>query len=74
MKRIVALFLFAALAAAVPLSAAQRENRGIGENSHEAKKAAKQQRKYVNKNAKRQRKAMKKAQKAQRRAAKHHGK
>lgn len=71
MKRIAVFVLLAALSVAATVPAyAQRENRSIGENSREAKKAAKQQRKYVNKNAKRQRKAMKKAQKAQRRAAK----
>ena len=49
---------------------AQRENRSIGENGREAKKAAKQQRKATNKQARNQRKAMKKYQKAQRKAAK----
>lgn len=71
MKRIATFILLAALAvgATVPVYA-QRENRSIGENSREAKKAAKQQRKYVNKNAKKQRKAMKKYQKAQRQQGK----
>lgn len=70
MKRIATLFLLAVLGAAATLpAAAQRENKSIGENGREARKAAKQQRKYVKKNAKRQRKAAKKAQKAQRRAA-----
>jgi hypothetical protein len=50
--------------------AAQRENRSIGENSREAKKAAKQYQKYGKKQAKKQRKAAKRAQKAQKRAAK----
>jgi hypothetical protein len=70
MKRILAfLFLFAfGFAQAIPAQA-QRENRSIGENRIEAKRAAKQQRKAVNKNAKRQRKAMKKNQKAQAKAA-----
>jgi hypothetical protein len=49
---------------------AQRENRSIGENQAEAKRAAKQYRKYSNKQAKKQRKAMKKIQKEQRKAAK----
>jgi hypothetical protein len=75
MKRIATLVLLAVFAAAVATPAlAKRENKSIGENGHEAKKAAKQRRKYVNKNAKQQRKAAKRAQKAQRRAAKHHGK
>ena len=75
MKRIATLVLLAVFAAsaATPASA-KKENKSIGENGHEAKRAAKQQRKSVNKNAKRQRKAAKRAQKAQRRAAKHHGK
>jgi hypothetical protein len=78
MKRSVVFVLLAALSlgGSIPVHA-QPENRSIGENGREAKKAAKQQRKYVNKNAKKQRKAMKKAQKAQRKAAKnsrHRGK
>lgn len=71
MKRIAALILLAA--SCVPWSIpaiAQPENRSIGENSREAKKAAKQQQKYSKKQAKRQRKAAKKYQKAQRKAAK----
>jgi len=71
MKRIAAFLLLIALSVAWSLPAyAERENRSIGENGAEARKAAKQQRKLVNKNAKRQRKAMKKYQKAQRKAAK----
>lgn len=71
MKRIAVFILMVTFAVAgVAPVFAQRENKSIGENGREAKKAAKQQRKYVNKNAKRQRKAAKKAQKAQRRAAK----
>jgi hypothetical protein len=77
MKRISVFALMIALfAAGGPPAFAKRENKSIGENGHEAKKAAKQRRKYVNKNSKAQRKAAKKAQKAQRRAAKnskHHG-
>lgn len=71
MKRIAAFLLLLASAVAYTSPAvAQRENRSIGENGKEARKAAKQQRKTVNRNAKKQRKAMKKYQKAQRKAAK----
>jgi hypothetical protein len=71
MKRFSAFILLTALAVACSIpAAAQRENRSIGENSREAKKAAKQQQKYGKKQAKKQRKAMKKYQKAQRKAAK----
>jgi hypothetical protein len=72
MKRVAAcLLLGMALCLAWPMpSAAQRENRSIGENQIEAKRAAKQQRRYAKKQAKRQNKAMKKYQKAQKRAAK----
>jgi len=71
MKRIAAFLLLIVLSFAATLPAyARRENRSIGENSREARNAAKQQRKYVKKQAKRQRNAMKKYQKAQRRAAK----
>lgn len=71
MKRATALILLGALSVACSMPAvAQRENRSIGENSREAKKAAKQQQKYSKKQAKRQRKAAKKYQKAQRKAAK----
>jgi Sec-independent protein translocase protein TatA len=72
MKRIAAfILLLAAVSVALSMPAhAQRENRSIGENSREAKKAAKQQQKYSKKQAKKQRKAAKKYQKAQRKAAK----
>jgi len=73
MKRISTFFLLLAVALTVAWSipaSAERENRKIGENSIEARKAAKHQQKLVKKNAKKQRKAMKKAQKAQRKAAK----
>ena len=71
MKRIVAFLLLLAFSVAWSLPAyAERENRSIGENGREARKAAKQQQKLVKKNAKRQRKAIKKYQKAQRKAAK----
>jgi IS30 family transposase len=71
MKRIAAslLLLVSALALSVP-AVAQRENQSIGENSREAKRAAKQYQKYSKKQAKRQRKAAKKYQKQQRKAAK----
>lgn len=71
MKPTAALLLLLALsiASSTPVIA-QRENRSIGENAHEAKVAARQQRKYVKKAAKKQRKAMKKDEKAQRQAAK----
>ncbi|MHB8217630.1 MAG: hypothetical protein ACYDDS_16275 [Candidatus Sulfotelmatobacter sp.] len=71
MKRTAALILLLASSVAVSLPAtAQGENRSIGENGQEARKAAKRQRKTVNRNAKRQRKAMKRYQKAQRKSAK----
>jgi excreted virulence factor EspC (type VII ESX diderm) len=71
MKRIAAFILLAVLGVAGPIHAsAQRENRSIGENSREAKKAAKQQQKASKKIAKKQRKAAKKYQKQQRKAAK----
>jgi hypothetical protein len=71
MKRISTFLLLVVLSVAWSMPAsAQRENRSIGENSREAKKAAKQQQKYSKKQAKRQRKAAKKYQKAQRKAAK----
>jgi len=71
MRRIAAFALITILAvgAALP-STAQRENRRIGENQAEAKRAAKQQQRYSKKQAKRQRKLMKKYQKAQKKAAK----
>ncbi|MGD0437874.1 MAG: hypothetical protein ABSB86_15530 [Bryobacteraceae bacterium] len=70
MKRITAFLLLAAASVAwsIPASA-QRENRSIGENSREAKKAAKQQQKASKKIARKQRKAAKKYQKQQRKAA-----
>jgi Ni/Co efflux regulator RcnB len=70
MKRIAVFLLLVAscIACSLPASA-QRENRSIGENGREARKAAKQQQKTVKRNAKKQRKAMKKYQKAQRKAA-----
>jgi hypothetical protein len=69
MKRIAALMLFVALSLAGSMPA-HAENRKIGENAVEAKRAAKQQQKYGKKQAKRQRKAAKRAQKAQKRVAK----
>jgi hypothetical protein len=71
MKRISAFILLIAFSVAWSIPAcAQRENRSIGENSREAKKAAKQQQKASKKIGKKQRKAMKKYQKAQRKTAK----
>jgi hypothetical protein len=71
MKRIAIFLLLAAfgVGGAVP-ARASRENRSIGENQSEAKKAAKQQQKANKKLAKKNRKAMKNYQKAQRRSAK----
>ena len=70
MKRIIVFILVVAFSLALSMPAnAQRENRGIGENGREARKAARQQQKTVKKNARKQRKAMKKYQKAQRKAA-----
>ena len=71
MKRIAVFLLLIAFSAAVSAPVlAQKENTRIGENGREAKRAAKQQRKYSKKAAKNQRKALKKNQKAQRKAAK----
>jgi hypothetical protein len=71
MKRVAASLLLFALSVAVSIPAhAQRENRSIGENGIEARRAAKQQQKYNKKTAKKQRKAMKKYQKAQKRSTK----
>jgi hypothetical protein len=71
MKRIATFLLLAAASVAWSIPAnAQPENRSIGENSREARKAAKQYQKAAKKAAKRQQKQMKKYQKAQHRAAK----
>ena len=71
MRRIAALILLLGSIVAGPIPAhAKRENRTIGENASEARKAAKQQQKTVKRNAKRQRKEMKKYQKSQRQLAK----
>lgn len=69
MKRLAAFLLLAVLACSLP-AYASKENKSIGENSKEAKRAQKQYAKYGKKQAKRQQKAMKKYQKAQRKAAK----
>lgn len=71
MKQIAALILLTAATVAwsIPVIA-QPENRSIGENSREARKAAKQQQKTSKRMAKNQRKAAKKYQKQQRKAAK----
>jgi F0F1-type ATP synthase membrane subunit b/b' len=71
MKRVVILILLSAFIVTGSISAyADHENRSIGENSREARKAAKQQQKASKKIAKKQRKAAKKYQKQQRKAAK----
>jgi len=71
MKRTAVLILLAAVSFAWSMPAnAQPENRSIGENSREAKKASKQYQKAAKKAAKKQQKQMKKYQKAQRKAAK----
>ncbi len=70
MKRIAAFLLLAVISLASLPAFARKENKAIGENQSEAKRAMKQQQKYNRKQAKRQQKAMKKYQKAQRRAAK----
>jgi hypothetical protein len=70
MKRLAAILLLAASAVWSLPATAQRENRSIGENSIEAKKAAKQYQKAAKKAAKKQQKQMKQYQKAQRKAAK----
>ncbi|MFZ0760747.1 MAG: hypothetical protein WAM69_12420 [Candidatus Sulfotelmatobacter sp.] len=74
MKRIAVLLLLLASCVAWSMPAlAQRENRSIGENGREAKRALKQYQKAAKKQAKRQRKMMKKYQKQQRKAAKRQG-
>jgi len=70
MKRFAAFLLLLALAIASTPAFAERENRSIGENSQEARKASKQQQKYAKKQAKKQRKAWKKYQKAQHKGSK----
>ena len=72
MKRIAAFILLLASSIAWSLPG-KTENRSIGENAREAKRAAKQQQKASRKIAKRQRKAMKKYQKAQRKATRRTG-
>ena len=70
MKPTAALLLLAAASVTWSIPAhAQRENRSIGENSREARKAAKQYQKAAKKAARKQQKQMKKYQKAQRKAA-----
>jgi hypothetical protein len=71
MKRISTFLLLAAVSVAWSLPAtAQPENKSIGENRREAKKASKQYQKAAKKAARKQQKQMKKYQKAQRKAAK----
>ena len=74
MKRIAAFALLAifSVPVMVPAAHARTENRSIGENSKEAKRASKQYQKYSKKQAKKQRKQMKKYQKAQKKAAQRH--
>ncbi len=71
MKRLAALILVLAstVAWSMPVPS-HKENRSIGENGKEARRAAKQQQKYERKQAKRQQKAMKKYQKQLRKQAK----
>jgi cytidylate kinase len=70
MKQIAPFLILAAATVAWSVPAhAQPENRSIGENSREAKRAAKQYQKAGRKAAKRQQKQMKRYQKAQREAA-----
>jgi len=71
MKRITALLLLVGLSLTGSM-AAQKENRSIGENQHEAKRASKQYQKYQKKQAKKQLKAAKRAQKEQKRVASRH--
>jgi len=74
MKRIAAFLLLAVFTLAGSLPAyARKENKAIGENSREARRAAKQYQKYGKKQARRQQKMMKKYQKQQRRAARQQG-
>ena len=74
MKPIPAFLLLAVLTVTCSIPAlARKENKAIGENGQEARKAAKQQRKIVKRNAKKQRKAMKRYQKAQRKSSKQQG-
>jgi hypothetical protein len=72
MKRIAACLLLGVLSLAwsTPVFAQKHENRSIGENGREARRAQKQYQKYSKRQAKKQRKAMKKYQKAQKKAAK----
>jgi Sec-independent protein translocase protein TatA len=72
MKRLAALLLLALVTVTASLPAyARKENKSIGENGKEARRASKQYQKYAKKQSKRQQKAMKKYQKAQRKASKH---
>jgi predicted lipid-binding transport protein (Tim44 family) len=71
MKRIAAFLLLGLVIAVAPgWAMAKKENRSIGENGREAKRAAKQHQRYVNKSSRKQRRTYRKSQKAQRRAAK----
>jgi hypothetical protein len=68
MKRIAAVLLLAIITLASVPAFARKENKAIGENQNEARRAMKQQQKYQKRQAKRQQRAMKKYQKAQRKA------
>jgi len=71
MKRIAACLLaLLSVSWSAPAIGQKHENRSIGENGREARRAQKQYQKYSKRQAKRQRKAMRKYQKAQRQAAK----
>ncbi len=69
MKRIAAFLLLVALSPAWAMST-KHENRSIGENGQEARRAAKRYHKSSQKSARKQQKQMKKYQKAQRKLAK----
>ena len=74
MKRIAAFLLLLALTPAGSVPAwsmpSKPENRSIGENGREARRAAKKYHKSSQKSGRKQQKQMKKYQKAQRKAAK----
>jgi F0F1-type ATP synthase membrane subunit b/b' len=74
MKKLAAFLLLIVFscALATPAVASRHENRSIGENSKEARKASRQQQKYARKQAKRQNMMMKKYQKILKHAGKHH--
>lgn len=69
MKRLATFLLLAALSVVCSMPV-QAKNTTTTENMHQARQAAKQHRKALNKLSKKQRKAMKKSAKAQRKANK----